>query len=170
VPFASQVLYVSQFVAPFPASSVRHRFVDGLLHVVMASNGSIYVSSFFSDGRSRRAFVFWFAPRPSVLRRTYPNRAGLPGGPSFFFHLQCQTFPSEFIDHRKPLQPLALRSLVHREIPAPHAIFVLRLFHCATVPAVASCKFLPLPPGRVPQPLPRLSRLRDCTAGLSQNR
>ncbi len=67
------------------------------------------------------------------------------------FHFQRQTLPRELVHHRKPLQPSSLRSLVHREIPTPHVILVLRLFHRATILAVAAGSFSPLPK-RVPQP------------------
>src|ERR1700678_1479865 len=51
----------------------------------MALNGPIYVSSLFSDPCTRQAFAFRLAPRRSLPRRTYPNRAGLPGAGAILF-------------------------------------------------------------------------------------
>src|ERR1700688_333119 len=65
-------------------------------------------------------------------------------------HFQRQTFSCEFVHHRKPFQPSSVHRFVHREIPAPHVILILRLLHRAAVLAVASCSFSPLPQ-RVPQ-------------------
>src|SRR5260370_33105417 len=77
------------------------------------------------------------------------HQHGPPRPPPFPF--QRQTPPRELVHHRKPLQPSSLRSLVHREIPTPHVILVLRLFHRATILAVAAGSFSRLPK-RVPQP------------------
>ena len=60
-------------------------------------------------------------------------------------HFQRQTFSRKFVQHRKPLQPSAVHRFVHREIPAPHVVLVLRFFHRATVLAVAPRPFSPLP-------------------------
>src|SRR5438552_4511342 len=65
-------------------------------------------------------------------------------------HFQRQTLSREFVHHRKPLQPSSVCSLVHREVPTPHMVLVLRLLHRATILAVPPCAFSPLPQ-RVPQ-------------------